>query len=322
MEIYNLYYSIISIFCMSESGSNILKNNAKPFIVAIGVSVGLIAILFTLQAIGVYVMSKKRNLDKRWLCFVPFASTYQIGRLTGPCEVFGRKMKRAGLYAMIAQIANLLLSILFIASQYYLFVECGDALMIDQSSGRILSENLSKTGRVLNACYEVTGSLMSIFSLLESVLVFILIMGLFRKYSVKNYMVLSFVALLVPMARFVIIYILRNNAPINFEAYMRAKREAYVRRMQSYGNPYGAPNTPPYTPPTQNATPQEPFSEFNAAPQEPFAEFGGSGATGGPSKPAEPFAEFSSERVQEPKTERQPKQEFKDKPKSDDDLFE
>jgi hypothetical protein len=48
MELYNLYQAIISMFCMKENNTNILKNNAQPFAVAIGVAVGVVALLFAL----------------------------------------------------------------------------------------------------------------------------------------------------------------------------------------------------------------------------------------------------------------------------------
>lgn len=310
MEFYNLYQAIISMFCMTESGVTILKGNAKPFGVAIAVSLSVVALLFVLQSVGLYVMSKKRNLNKRWLCFVPFAATYQIGRLSGPCDVFGHKMKRAGLYAMIAQIASVLLCVLFVVSQYYLYVKCGDKLVIDQTTGRILSDSLTRTGQRFNSCYEITGSLVSIFSLLESVLTFILVMGLFKKYSVKNYMVLSWVTLFIPMARFIIIFILRNNAPIDFEAYLRAKREAYARRMQSYGNPYG--QNPYGQNPYQPQPPSEPFAEFGDNKTQPFSEF--------EKTPSEPFAEFTTTSSYEEVEVIEIKQQ--DDNHSDDDLFE
>ena len=307
MEIYNLYHAIVTIFCMSDSGVNLLKSNAKPFIVAIGVSVGVIALLFALQAVGLYVMSKKRGLDKKWLCFLPFASTYQIGRLTGPCEVFGRKMKRAGLYAMIAQIVSFILSISFVVSEYYLFVRCGGSMTVDQG-GLVMWEGLPKAGVFAYKYYKIAEALVSIFSLLETVLIFILVMGLFKKYSVKNYMILSWVTLFVPMARFVIIFILRGNTAVDFEAYMRAKREAYIRRMQSYGNPYGNPyGYNPYDQSAPEQKPQEPFSEFGGKKEEPFSEFGGKkeepfsefGA-----KPQEPFAEYGANRTENSSSEK------------------
>ena len=314
MEIYNLYHAIITMFCSVEGNVSILKSNAKPFIVALSVGVGVIALLFALQAFGLFVMSKKRGLDKKWLCFIPFAATYQMGRLSGPCEVFGRKMKRAGLWAMIAQIVSFLLCVSFVVAEYYLFVRCGGTMTVDQS-GVVYWESLSKAGVYAYNYYRVAEYLVSIFGLVESVLIFILVMGLFKKYTVKNYLILSWLTLFVPMARFIVIFILRNNAPIDFEAYMRAKREAYARRMGSYGNPYGNPyGQNPYNPQPPRA-PEEPFSEFGGNKQEPFSEFSQE------ERREEPFSEFSSTNQKEREREQPRAEKPKNSDSSDDDLF-
>ena len=79
-------------------------------------------------------------------------------------------------------------------------------------------------------------------------------------------------------ARFLIVFFLRNREPIDFEAYMRARREAYMRQQQqyhqqyygSYGNRYGNPYGNPYQPPQK---PEDPFEEFGGkTDEEPFEE--------------------------------------------------
>ena len=117
------------------------------------------------------------------------------------------------------------------------------------------------------------------------------------------------------MARFIVIFILRNNAPIDFEAYMRAKREAYARRMGSYGNPYGNPyGQNPYNPQPPRA-PEEPFSEFGGNKQEPFSEFSQE------ERREEPFSEFSSTNQNEREREQPRAEKPKNSDSSDDDLF-
>ena len=103
-------------------------------------------------------------------------------------------------------------------------------------------------------------------------------MGILRRYVPKNYMILSFLTLFVPLARFIIIFVVRKRKAIDYEAYIRARREAYMRSRQQYqnpygyGNPYGNPYANPYAPPqnpTQNSTSKEdePFAEFNGGSQ-------------------------------------------------------
>ena len=115
----------------------------------------------------------------------------------------------------------------------------------------------------------------------------------------KNYMVLGILTLFFPIARFIIIFVLRNREAIDYEAYMRARQEAYARQQQEYynrygnpynnpyGNPYNTPNgnygapygRPPYNPPTPK--PEEPFSEFGKTSSEENTPSNGGGDSDG-----------------------------------------
>ena len=121
----------------------------------------------------------------------------------------------------------------------------------------------------------------------------ILMLGLYRKYNAKNSMMLLFITLFIPSARFLIVFILRNNTAIDYEEYMRARREAYIRQQQQYyGNGYGSPYNRPYNNPYANPynRPQQPPQP---QPEEPFAEFGGK-------KEESPFSEFDDTKERNP----------------------
>ena len=105
-------------------------------------------------------------------------------------------------------------------------------------------------------------------------------LGLYKKYQPRNYMVFSMLSVFIPLSRFIIVFAFRNRPAINYEDYVRAQREEYIRRRQQYGygnpygNPYGIPygqggyNGPqgePYTPPK----PEEPFEEFASEDKQP-----------------------------------------------------
>lgn len=287
MELYNVYRSIVQTIYWTNGGVGFLKNNARPFALALGVSLVVFAALFVLQGVGLFVMSEKRGLNKKYLCFIPFANIYQIGRLTGTCDVFGHKMKRAWLYVLLTQVVGFLLCLFSAISEYHLFVGCGDTLIVDPSSGYVAWETLTRSGMYAYNFYKVSEYLISIVGLIESVLLFILVMGLFKKYSPRNYLIFSWLTIFIPMSRFVLVFVVRNNKPIDFNEYMRKRREAYARRAASYGgNPYGNPygGSPygnpyggnPYASPQEEKPqrpPEEPFSEFSKEKQEPFSEF-------------------------------------------------
>ena len=96
-------------------------------------------------------------------------------------------------------------------------------------------------------------------------------MGLYRRYNPMNYRMMAFLSFFIPIARYIVVFTQRKRAAIDFEAYMRARREAFIRRQQQfnpYGNPYGNPYSSPYG--TQNRQDEQGGQQ---EPEDPFAEF-------------------------------------------------
>ncbi len=277
MEIYNIYEAIINILLATKGGDvSVLASNGRPFVLALLVSCAVLAIVFVFYAIGLFVMSKKRNLTKKWLCFIPFVNLLQVGRLAGECSVFGRKMKHAGLYAMIAQIVCFLFVGVSIFSEFYLFVHHGETMLVQE--GSVYWESLSRSGEIAFNFYRVSEYVVSVAGLIQMVLLFVLFSGLYKKYYTRGYTLLSWLTILVPLSRFIIVFVLRKNKAIDFDAYMRRKREEYARRMSAYGpygNPYGQnlygnPYNNPYRPSSsEEKKAEEPFEEFSSG-DDPF----------------------------------------------------
>ena len=273
MEIYD-FYSTAALF------GEMFGGNRSKTDVLIACAIGAVVfwlIMFVLQGIGLYTMAKRRGMKKKALAFIPFANIYYIGKLSGECVVFGQRMKRAGLYAMIAQTVASILSLAIIAGQLYLYTNCGEP-MIDETFGTpywvITGGGFAS---VVAKFMEVSAYFIRIIQLVTSVLMLILLSGLYKKYSPRNYFMLGVLTIMLP-ARFLIVFFLRNREPIDFEAYMRARREAYMRQQQqyhqqyygSYGNRYGNPYGNPYQPPQK---PEDPFEEFGGkTDEEPFEE--------------------------------------------------
>lgn len=261
----------------------------------LGGAIGGVAIwlaLFILQGFGLSAMAKKRGLKKRWLAFIPFANIWYIGKIAGECNVFGQRMKRGGLYTMLAQIFTTVLCGLTIAVQVYLLVVEG-APEYDQF-GFPFWVNLTGFSAVAYKFYGISQYILPIFQLVYEVFMLILLIALYKRYAHRNYFILSMLALFVPVSRFIVIFVLRNRNGIDYEAYMRARHEAYMRQQQQYGgynpyyggynrNPYGNPYNNPYGN-TQNAPkpPEEPFGEFGNAPTQNDTN---AQSTGAPSQP-------------------------------------
>ncbi len=268
MEIFNFYQLSSMLFHFFTRGAN------EVLSVTWGIILGLIlwTVMFSLQGAGLYEMAKRRNLKNKWLAFVPFANICYMGKLAGECGFFGHKMKNAGLYAMIAQILSTCLACAYIFSEWYLYSRHGAPQQSDALTSAPLWTGLSGFSLKVSKLYDISMQLFMIFSLISQLLLLVLVMGLYKKYEPKNYMSISMLTLFIPAARFVTVFVLRKNRAVDYEAYMRARREEYFRRQQQYrgGAPYGQNpyNQPygqnPYTPPKQ----ENPFEEFASSKTE------------------------------------------------------
>ena len=253
---------------MKLSLGNLPQDHYSIVIASLIVGVVISVVLFILHGIGLYTMAKNRGMSKKWLAFCPFANLYYIGKLAGDCNVFGQRVKRAGLYTMIAQIVVTVLCGMIIAAEIYLYNACGmptEIILADNPLYVVLDwENLTGFSAVVERFY-LASDFFVIFQLVYEIFLLILLLGLYKKYAPKNYTILGFLSFLMPSARFIVIFALRRRKAIDYEAYMRAKREEYMRQKQQYGgygNPYGNPYGAPYQPPQPQPKPEDPFEEF------------------------------------------------------------
>lgn len=279
MEIYEIYQIFIVFFALIYGNGTV---NARVLYGALFAGVLLWLVLFVLQGAGLYVMAKNRGIKKKWLAFVPFANIWYMGRLAGTCNVFGRKMEKPGLYAMIASIASFLVVASAMAVQIVLTAKFGDYIVQDESGYKWA--NLTGGAVYAYNYFQVSYYLIPIFRLAYMILMFILLTGLYKKYYARGYLLLSWVALFVPVSRYIAVFVLRNNRAIDYEAYMRAKREEFLRRQQQY-NPYGfSPyNRNPYNQPPNGGTPYGSPDGYDRPRND-----GGNGASG-----EDPFSEFA-----------------------------
>lgn len=276
MEIYNLYQSGSVIFSL------FFEDDAQVRIWGALYGVVIWLGLFMLQGVGLAAMAKRRNIPRRWLAFVPFANIYFMGKLAGKCGFFGHEMKKAELYAMIAQIVAVVFTATYIASELYLYINHGIPQRGEDLTSPPIWSGLTGFSLTVFKFYEYSMLLSSIIGLVSELLMLVLVMGLYKTYSPRNYTPLAFLTLFVPIARFITIFALRKKAPIDYEAYMRARHDAYIRYQQqrygNYGNPYGNPNGG-YGYGNQQGQPTKPQGD------DPFEEFSSGG----------PFEEFSSQ---------------------------
>lgn len=230
--------------------------------------------LFALQGVALHTMATRRNLKKPWRAFVPFVNLLLMGELAGKCHFFGKRIKRAGLWLMIAQIVATILMLLHTLAQVYLYTVCG-APQVSPQTGLQYWTGLSGFSLVAFRVCNICSYIAPIAQLFYEVLLFIVMVSLYKNYSHKNHMLFGVLCFLIPISRMIVLFVLRKNKYVDYDAYMRARREAYMRQQQQY-NPYGNPS--PYGAPRQNpyedsarsnqpqTPPEDPFEEFSSQP--------------------------------------------------------
>ena len=237
MNIYNFYQSWSMISRMMQ------EDDFNRLSVGLIGGIALWLALFILQGVGLYVMAKNKNVEKGWLAFVPIANVYLIGKLVGDCDVFGHKVKRLGLYTMIAQALCAVVCFSVIWAELYLYAVEGTPIL-GEESGIPFWTDLSGFSLKVAKYYDISSFIVSIIVLIYEIMFFLLLTGLYKQYYPQNYFFLSMLALLVPISPYIAIFALRKRKAINYEAYIQQRREAFFRRQQQYRNMYGNPQNP------------------------------------------------------------------------------
>ena len=271
MEIYNLYQGI------STSVEMFKKDGRWLHVGSLLGAFGVWLLLFLLQGFGLYAMAKKRGIKRRGLAFVPFANILLMGKIAGDCNFFGQKVKRAGLYTMIAQVITTALLAFILALEIALYATQG-VPNINWINEYSYEKQWDVTGVFvpLMKASNVFSLIVPIFELIYEIFLLILMLGVYKRYAPKRGSFLAFFGLFIPYVRFIAIFALRNREPFDYEAYMRARHEEYMRRYhQQYSNPYGNPygQNPYGNPYGQNPYGEQSSPQQPSPPEEPFAEF-------------------------------------------------
>ena len=256
-------------------------------------TLGVYLILLVFGGIGLNKLAKKQGLKHRWMAFLPFFNTYYAGKLAGETQFFGQKMKRVGLYAMISEI-------LYVALQLFVFVAVIISFFPQYRTLEIEDGVLSGVPNddAMPAWIDPAityGSLVA-YLLWFFVIVFfcVLYVSFFRKYYARGPILLAFLSAVLPFRGFTI-FAVRNNAPVDYNDYIRRRTQAYMRN-NGYQPPYG-----PYGPQNngQNGTQNDdPFEGFGGPTGGNYGASGGSssGSSSSPSPDDDPFSEFGDDK--------------------------
>ena len=259
------------------------------------VTLGVYLILLVFGGIGLNKLAKKQGLKHRWMAFLPFFNTYYAGKLAGETQFFGQKMKRVGLYAMISEILYVALQLFVFAAVIisyfpeYRTLEVSDGVMTGAA-------NEAMPSWIEPA---VTYGNLVAYLLWFFVIVFfcVLFVAFFRKYYARGPILLAFLSAVLPFRGFTI-FAVRNNAPVDYNDYIRRRTQAYMRN-----NGYNQPPYGPYGPGNGgygSGGPQngpDPFEGFGGPTSDHGASGGSSsGSSSSPSSDADPFSEFGDDK--------------------------
>lgn len=282
-----------------------VMSSAKFTYLVIGIAAAVYVLLYVFKAIGLSVMAKKAGKEKLvWCAFVPFASTYLMGELAGEGRLGSLKVKKIGVFFLLAEILYF-----FSLLAYYvplLYGYASSLIVVVEGDGglslQMLTEmplwmyNMNRVGQVLDIVFNLIYVVVSVFAY----------MFLFRRYAPASYIWLTILCVFVPAAVPFLLFAFRNRKRIDYEAYMRARTEAIRRaRQQQYGNPYG-PYGGPYNGPYNNGPYNGPYNNgpyngpYGGPANGPYGGPYNNGPSYGaqnvqpPREPEDPFGEFSN----------------------------
>ena len=261
---------------------------------------GVYLVLLIFGGLGLNKLAKKQGLKHRWMAFFPFFNTYYAGKLAGETQFFGQKMKRVGLYAMLTEIAYVALQLFVMVATVisyfpqYRTLEVTDNVLIGQPNADMPSwvePSITYGGLV---AYLVWFFVIIFFC--------VLYIAFFRKYYARGPILLAFLSSILPFRGFTI-FAVRNNAPVDYNDYIRRRTQEYIRRNAPYGPQNGSygPQNGPYGP--QNGPcggNGQNNGQYNGP--DPFEGFGGpentnsGGSNGSNGSEDDPFSEFNDKK--------------------------
>lgn len=289
-------------FLQANSAEEFIQMQRLGLLISIAVGAGLYLIGHIFGAIGLYTIAKREGIKHPWLGFLPFFNTWYTGKIAGEASFFGQKMKRSGLYAMLAEILYVALESFIVVISFLLLRPEFYQVTVNEASGyatvqfmpAYLPNSLRWAADASLYC-EIFGYLLWFV-----VLVFFCVMftAFYRKYYARSPFLMVFLSVVLP-ARGFTIFAVRHNHAVDYNEYMRRRMEEYARRSNPYGGPY---NNGPYNNGSYNGPYNGPYNNGQnggggGSSDEPFSDFGGTGGPSGGSAPDgkqddDPFSDF------------------------------
>lgn len=262
------------------------------------IAAAVYVVICVFKGIGLYTMAKKQNKTKiGWLGFVPFASTFVMGELSGNFHLGSVKIKHVGLYAMLAEFVLCAFYLMQYVPQSYVFTNglyTIQTITQNGQTGMTLYYSTDVPQAIVNLI-NVSTVLANVFYFIQLVLYIFLCMAFFRVYAPASYIWMVVLCAILPVVTAFLVFAFRNRTPIDYDQYMQARMEQIRRAQQAQYGPYGPYGGNPYgqNPYGQNPYSQNPYGQgpYNGPYGQNPNPYGGQGA---PKEPDDPFGEYSS----------------------------
>lgn len=301
----SLSQTITALFQSDPQDLNVyIEQCRQTYYIGVPVAVGIFLLCLILGGFGLSAMAKKEGKERTYLGFLPFANTYYAGEIAGESSFFGQKMKRAGLYAMLAEITCFVLDAFYLVGDY-VSIPYYEVSRITET-GTYVEANVSQMPLSIRWLAEANVYfywLSWLFSFIELIFFCVLFMALFRKYYARRPVLMTVLCSLFPFRGFVL-FSVRNNTPVDYNEYMRRKAEQFARNNpQNYGGynggyngggyngNYNGGNNGGYNPPSGDA-PSDPFGEFGGSSGSSDSS-GSGGSSGSSDSGGSPFDDFN-----------------------------
>ena len=117
VQIFTEYFAGVQV----SSAAEYIEALVRILYISLGVAGGVYLVCLIFGGIGMHTLAKKVGMKHSWLAFLPFANTWYAGRLAGETQLFGKKMKRVGLYAMLAEVVYVAINVFSLVISFALY---------------------------------------------------------------------------------------------------------------------------------------------------------------------------------------------------------
>jgi len=225
------------------------------------INIVFVVVGFFFKAFGLYTMAKRKGLDKKWLCFIPFGNFIIMGELVGVTYVFRNRVKNLGIIICVLLASSAVISLF---TNLYTIVNSISLIIFGKTGVIVL-------GGFLRTIYEWTGVVSFYISIVQIIVnimgivfEYFLLRALFIKYDRKNGNLYSIIAILgyifdIDILAGIFVFVCRNKVPVDFNQFQARRVNVYTYNNGNNGSSNVNNNTSSYN--------DDPFPEFGSNDQ-------------------------------------------------------